>query len=352
MTATVASRSDEDRVPRWAIAVLLTVLWHLLVLGSMTVLDPFAAEPAATRREPIDIVFTPTAPTATPRRSDDALPRNFTELPEDRADQAPENPDALSNVDSRARDRADDGPTTDLPRSEGRADNPSVSMAPAPPPGQQGIAEEPPETPADALRETPVPDAAEETAPEGEAERLGRRAEIGDRVDDGQTGGGRDVQEPALGESVGNPRDALVRGPVEVSPAPRFRIGAGRDEIVQEGMRNPTGNAQLFGDISLNTVAWDWAPWLQRFTRDFYRSWVPPYAYFLGLIDGNHLVEVEIAPDGRLLKLEVLDETGHESLREATLGNFRGLAPYQPLPEDFPEPTLRMTVRVTYYGRE
>jgi len=350
MSATTASRPGPSGVPRWASAVALAVLWHLLVAAGMIVLDPFSPDPDASSPPPIQLTFSPTAPVAE-RPPDDSLPRNFTELPEDRADLPPERADALSNVDSRARDAVEDGPATDLPRSEGRAENPAVAMSPVPDPGLEGTEPDVPPEPVTPAPEDSAPEEAPPTAEE--SERIGRRADIGESLSQEATGGGEPAPRTEIDEGVGRPGRQLRAGPrVEVSPEPRFRIGAGTDEIVQEALNNPKGNAQLFGDISLNTVAWDWAPWLQRFTRDFYRNWVPPYAYYLGLIDGNHLLELEIAPDGRLLKLEVLEETGHESLLSATEGNFRGLAPYQPLPGDFPEPTLRMTVRVTYYGRE
>jgi len=79
---------------------------------------------------------------------------------------------------------------------------------------------------------------------------------------------------------------------------------------------------------------------------------VAPYAYWsLGLISGFQLVDIEVAPDGRVLKLEVLEEEGHEALKESTLTTFRAFAPYHPLPADFPEPTLKLRVRVIYPRR-
>ena len=39
---------------------------------------------------------------------------------------------------------------------------------------------------------------------------------------------------------------------------------------------------------------------------------------------------------------------GHEALKESTLTTFRAFAPYHPLPADFPEPTLKLRVKVIY----
>ena len=341
----------EERTARWGAAVVLTVLWHVVVVGLLDRADLFRPDEVSSTPEPVEIVFAPSAPVSEPASETRDEPEVFTELPEDRADLPPEQADALSNVDSRARDAVDaDGPNTDLPQLEGRSDAPAVAMQPAPATQEQGAEGTSPDEPNLESVTEPQPESTAPLTAQGEAERMGRRSEIGDRVAPGETGEGQDA--PTLGEGLGNPREALRRGSVEVSPEPRFLVGAGRDDVFQEEMDNPTGDAMLFGDVSLNTIAWDWAPWLQRFSREFYRNWVPPYAYFLGLIEGGQLVEIEVAPDGRLLRLDVLEEDGHESLREATVGNFRGFAPYQPLPEDFPEPTLRLTVRVTYPGRD
>ena len=57
---------------------------------------------------------------------------------------------------------------------------------------------------------------------------------------------------------------------------------------------------------------------------------------------------LEVAPDGRLLRLDVVEEEGHEALTESTLTAFRAFAPYHPLPNGFPEPTLKLRVKVIY----
>ena len=340
---------------RWLYALLLTLVWHLLVGVGMHLLDPFAAEAEPSPRPPVELVFAPTAPpVAEPEREPSDEPDFFTELPEDRADLPPDEADVLSNVDSRARDGAEGEEATDMPRMEGEGDAPQVGLQPSPEPSPVGGGR--PDAPEEEQAEQPEPiqdPSAEEPSPsESEIERLGQRAEVGERIREGETGSSTEREEGSLRSARGDPRQSLQPGRVEVSPEPRFRVGPGREDLYQEEMDNPQGNVPLFGDVSLNTVAWNWAPWLQRFSREFHRNWVPPYAYWLGLIEGGQLVEVEIAPDGRLLKLEVLEENGHESLREATVGNFSGIAPYHPLPDDFPEPTLRLTVRVTYRGRD
>jgi len=110
------------------------------------------------------------------------------------------------------------------------------------------------------------------------------------------------------------------------------------------------GDAALTGDISLNTVAWDYAPWLMEYKRRLLERWIAPPAYYLGLIkDGAYaVVEVEISPTGRVLRCQLLDQQGHPTLISAAFNAVRSLAPIAPLPANFPEPTLVLRIRMIY----
>jgi hypothetical protein len=115
-------------------------------------------------------------------------------------------------------------------------------------------------------------------------------------------------------------------------------------------MDNPDGNASLTGDVSLNTVAWDYAPWLQRFGRQLMHRWIPPPAYSIGLLKegGWSVIEVEISRAGEMLRLQVLEEHGHPLLGEAAQSALRNMNPIERLPADFPEPTLILRIRMIY----
>jgi hypothetical protein len=115
-------------------------------------------------------------------------------------------------------------------------------------------------------------------------------------------------------------------------------------------MDNPSGNAGLTGDVSLNTTAWDYAPWLQRFGRQLMHRWIPPPAYSIGLLKegGWAVFELEISRAGEILRLQVLEEQGHPLLRQASEGALRNMHPIEPLPNDFPEPTLLLRIRMIY----
>jgi len=277
----------------WVVAALVTLFLHVAVVVLAHLTSPFEPGAAASppEPEPIQVVF------AKPDQ-----PRNFTELPEDRADEAPERPDALSNVTSRARDDVPGG-SDDLARLEGLSEAPAVRL-------DEGVPEavQPPEeqVPREEPRELPEDGSVAPAAPSLRERVLSREAD------------------------------------------PRLRP-YGVTDVPQMAMRSPNSNATLTGDISLNTTAWDFAPWMQRFRRAVWERWNPPIAYQMGMIDGWVATRVRIAPSGELLALDVLGENiDHTSLREAVIYALESPAPYRPLPADFPEEELVLTIKFVY----
>jgi hypothetical protein len=115
-------------------------------------------------------------------------------------------------------------------------------------------------------------------------------------------------------------------------------------------MSNPEGNATLFGDVTLNTTAWEYAPWLERFHRELMRRWFAPTAYYMGMLrDGGWaLFELEVARSGEVMRLDLVEEEGHPSLTLASRGALEATAPLEALPSDFPEKTLIMRLRMVY----
>jgi hypothetical protein len=283
----------------WSAAVVLTLLLHALVLGGIWVLRPFSPDLVqAQPPPPIELVFADA-----PKPRDE--PSEFTELPEDRADTPPEKADFLSNVDSRARDESPATGESRLPRLEGASDAPHVALVP-------GETAQEPSAPSPETQEPPDP------------------------------------AEFAAG-SLSRTRPAPRPREVPPSPDPRLLLmRPGNSDIFQESLLNPEGETPLYGGISLNTMAWDYAPWLQKFVRDFLRDWRAPYAYHMGLIDGWHVLELEIDPGGRLLRLDVREKEGSDALVQNSKLTLRALAPYQPLPESFPDKSLILRFKLTY----
>jgi len=279
----------------WLLAALITLLLHAAVIAVVHLASPFEPAAAASppKPEPIQVVF------AKPDQ-----PRNFTELPEDRADEAPERPDALSNVTSRARDEVPGG-ADDLARLEGLSDAPAVRL-------DEGVPEavQPPED------QVPLEERQElsETGPVVPPERSLRERVLSREAD------------------------------------PRLRP-YGVTDVPQTAMRSPGTNATLSGEISLNTTAWEFAPWMKRFRRAVWERWNPPIAYQMGMIDGWVATRVRISPSGELLAVDVLaEDIDHSSLREAVIYALEAPAPYRALPADFPEEELVLTIKFVYPG--
>jgi outer membrane biosynthesis protein TonB len=330
----------------WLWAFLLTLFLHAFVLSLLAVLRPFDAKPVEAKEpEPIQLVFQKSpAATAAKKDSKDSKPRTFSELPPDRQDQAPEQADLLSNVNSRARDQKEGGTEGALPRMTGDSEIPQVAMRPSsqgqeaapqaepsPKGSKEGQAEEESHTPSLGGKKD-LPASVDELSGEAKKQELRR---------------GQEQAESDRRLAPSDPSKELLRNQGRAVPQ-LVHPDKGMQDIFQEEMHNPGGNTALFGDISLNTLEWPWAPWLQRFRRDFVRNWVAPYAYYLGLIDGYTVVELEIAPDGRMLRLDVLEEKGHESLSQNSVAAFKATAPFRPLPEGFPEPTLVLRIKLIY----
>lgn len=292
MAQAAAIARERRRSPTWLLVFLLSAIFHVggaWLIQELDLLSPKALpEP---EDDVVEFVFAPEPEAA-------EQPRRFTELPEDRADEAPESPDLLSNVDSRARDAAPGGESVGMPRSEGIVDEPQVAMAPLETGGS-------PERP----------------APEPESEGIDR------------------VARPHPLAAFQGIRPEVERPPVAEADVSDYE---------QLSADTPDGNAELEGAISLSTTAWHFAPWMQDFKRAVQGNWYPPYAFKAGVINGWTHVELEVGRDGELLSAVVRGEEGHGSLREASLAALRAAAPFTALPHDFPDETLVINLRMDY----
>jgi len=300
----------------WLTAWVLAVALHGVAVIFFQSLPPVMPAKAIHRIEPIRLVFAKPG-AAEARKSDE--PHVFSELPPDRKDAAPKHADFLSNVTSHARDRVPGGDDA-MPRMQGESDAPLVKL-------QSDGGASPPATP------SPTPQTAEPASP--------RVTESPQPMDPAKQHAGA---AGATTSPAGPPTRAVT------DAAPPQPAGSGRSDFDQPEMDNPDGNASLNGDVSLNTVAWDYAPWLQRFGRQLMHRWIPPPAYSIGLLKegGWAVIEVEISRAGEMLRLQVLEEHGHPLLSQAAQGALRNMNPIERLPADFPEPTLILRIRMIY----
>jgi hypothetical protein len=126
---------------------------------------------------------------------------------------------------------------------------------------------------------------------------------------------------------------------------PTAEEGAERGETPHR----PEGfEADLVGDFALSTYEWEWAPYWLAFKRKLNRMWFAPPAYFMGLIHGHTILKFTVHRDGTMTNLQILRHVGHESLEQSSFGAIEAVFPFLPLPEDFPDETLEVTVKLIY----
>jgi protein TonB len=113
---------------------------------------------------------------------------------------------------------------------------------------------------------------------------------------------------------------------------------------------NRNGSATLPGDLSFNTVDFEFAPYLLELKRRVEEKWYPPVAFRGGLpYRGASVIRFAVARGGELDLLELVRAADHTSLDTAALNAIRFAAPFPPLPEDFPED--RWVITCTFYYR-
>jgi hypothetical protein len=198
----------------------------------------------------------------------------------------------LSTVSSRAQDVVDTEDETDLPHGEGRI---------------------------------PIPDTPSKA--------------------DGADGGGQSDL-PPLPEETTDLGDAFKRSKFlsAQSPSRAPSLPDANPDFHNEG----SARASIDG-ISLNTTAWDFAPYLLDLKHRVKQHWIPPLAFTaLGAIHGYTWVRFRIYPDGHMEDMTVVETEGHDSLHKSSQNAVRGAAPFRPLPADFPEPYLEITFGFYY----
>lgn len=264
---------------------------------------------------PIDVMNVQLVTDPTAESDPSAPPQQFTELPPDRAEKAQDQPEFLSNVTSRARDQVPGG-ESHLPKARDAGD-PMVNLEP---------------------KGATAPSTAPPAAPQA-GTPAGTKAATATNAAPGQ--------DPNSAAGAAAQSSAREREAHDSSAHPGV---TGNSDIHQPDYGDPGGNVALSGEISLNTIAWDYAPWLERYKRRLLERWIAPPAYYLGLLkDGGWaLMEVEITPSGKMVRCDLLAQEGYHTLIEAADNAVRYLSPIDPLPAGFPEPTLILRIRMIY----
>ncbi len=158
--------------------------------------------------------------------------------------------------------------------------------------------------------------------------------------------GGGESELPPLPEEVTDLGEAFQRSKFlsQMSPSRQPSLPEQNPDFENEGSVRAS-----IGGISLNTMAWDFAPYLLDLKHRIKQHWIPPLAFTaLGSVHGYTWVRFRIYPNGNMEALEVVETEGHESLHRSSVAAVRGAAPFLPLPDDFPEDYLEITFGFYY----
>lgn len=179
------------------------------------------------------------------------------------------------------------------------------------------------------------------TPPEGEAsDRDEQREENRDEGRDDR----RTDQLPEEQEGLTEALRRRSENATSLSTPHDFALPAEQPDFGDDGSASMT-----IGNITLNTTAWDFAPYLFDLKRRIRQKWIPPVAFAqLGAIHGYTWVSFRIFPDGRMEELGIVETEGHDSLHRSSVNAIKGAAPFRPLPEHFPEDFLEITFGFYY----
>ena len=302
----------EDRSSRVALAVSL-LLHGVLAAPVWERWSPLAADPApvvaAPPAEPI--IFRLVDPQPGPDARPDVATPNVSD-----ADRRAAQPDAPEDLPSGEAFSPGTSPIPSTPRPAGTS-----PRAASPPPASRAR-----------LRRRPRPRRRARMRRRPPRTKPGRRTP----GEEPAPAAGRTDPRLALGpETIGARRESPSMAAESGAP-PGARLPA--PEVDQRLTRAEAGSA-----FSLNTTAWEWAPYMQRLKARIEEHISPPAAFYYGTAAWISRVRFRIGPDGRLMDFRLLDHRGVENLQYVALDAITGAADYEPLPPGFPEPYLEIT---------
>ncbi|MGH7565419.1 MAG: hypothetical protein ACREK2_01175 [Gemmatimonadota bacterium] len=298
----------DDRISRVALAVSL-LLHGALAAPLWERWSPLAADPAAAVAPPPEPMhFRLVDPQAGPDAKPDAPTPNVSDT--DRRAAQPDAPEDLPRGEAFSAGRS---PVPSTPRPAGAQPTPAAT-APR-------TAARPEDRPREEARELPIEESG--------TRESGASASVELRETPTSSAEGRTDPRLALGPTRIGARPSAPATPGDRLPAP---------EVDQRLTRAEAGSA-----FTLNTTAWEWAPYMQRLKARIEEHISPPAAFYYGTAAWISRVHFRIGPDGRLLEFRLLDHRGVENLQYVALDAITGAADFEPLPPGFPEPYLEIT---------
>ncbi len=159
----------------------------------------------------------------------------------------------------------------------------------------------------------------------------------------------KDKDEEEKTDNIVDSRTSDFKRELLTKPTQTVQAGVSQS-IPRARYDNQESKAPDMGGMSFNTYDWDFAPYMLTLKKKVQGNIFPPPAFtHLGLIKGETLLRFKIYPNGELRDLELLEYTGHETLMKTSMSSINISAPFQPLPDDFPEPFLEVTAKYFFY---
>jgi TonB family protein len=122
-----------------------------------------------------------------------------------------------------------------------------------------------------------------------------------------------------------------------------------QDNSNKLNFKNLISDAAQQGAISFNTYNWDFAPYMLAMKKTIESNWNPPFAFtHMGAISGVNRFRFTVLPDGRVKNIQMLESNAHYSLDQSSSMAIEGSSPFMPLPQNFPEENLIVTVTFSY----
>ena len=340
---------QEKRVIQGAFA--LSLLLHL-VLAAATWRIPLApsVDPAMAKdlEREVEIFL---MPDETPEDPSKEMPRAFTAVPDRQASETPpEDPDYLALHHSIAADNKMGG-DSNTPSADEEWEAEQVRIQKDEKTGADGVQD----------AQQPLPETESATSPtvtgaEGQEQEKIDGEDIdptGEWVlprEDSESGGEAEGEEAEKQDEKKPEMEDWWGGeaPTILKEGEQGSVGDQGFDFNQQARGKVQAGMAFNGDYSLNTYEWEFAPWMTRFQNELYRHWMAPYAYRIGVISGLTVIKLVIRKDGRVQSMEVLETDGHDSLHDASEAALKAFAPYWPLPDNFPEENLVITLALHY----
>ena len=122
------------------------------------------------------------------------------------------------------------------------------------------------------------------------------------------------------------------------------RAGLDKNFSDDVNWNNKKFSAEDLGGVSLNTYAWDFAPYILYMKKRIRNHTYPPPAFTqMGAISGEVVIRFKVHPDGSISDLRMIEYKGHKALVETSLNAVKASNPFRELPRDFPENFLELT---------